>query len=158
MPVPALVAARPSRSTSLIHRLTVNAVVLLVAALCLVAAPGHQQEARSSQGPATPVVSPRIVKTATTARRIQTVLSIARASERLRLLQAAVLERAIKESKSGVSGLPPMVLSVLALAVSRLLAMDQVLGVSAGHAETLRCIEALLDHIEEGGPLLADFA
>jgi AcrR family transcriptional regulator len=83
---------------------------------------------------------------------------IARASERLRLLQAAVLERAIKESKSGVSGLPPMVLSVLALAVSRLLAMDQVLGVSAGHAETLRCIEALLDHIEEGGPLLADFA
>ena len=83
---------------------------------------------------------------------------IARASERLRLLQAAVLERAIKESKSGVSGLPPMVLSVLALAVSRLLAMDQVLGVSAGHAETLRCIEALLDHIEEGAPLLADFA
>ena len=85
MPVPALVAARPSRSTSLLHRLTVNAVVLLVAALCLVAAPGHQPgqlEARSSQGSApAPVVSPKIVNTATTARRIQTVLSIARAQK-----------------------------------------------------------------------------
>jgi AcrR family transcriptional regulator len=77
---------------------------------------------------------------------------IARASERLRLLQAAVLERAIAEAKGRESPLPPMVLSVLALAVSRLLAMDGVMGVSAGHEETLRCIEDFLDQIEDGAP------
>jgi AcrR family transcriptional regulator len=78
---------------------------------------------------------------------------IARASERFRLLQAALLERAIEEAKGGTTQLPPMVLSVLALAVSRLLAMDSVMGVALGHEETLRTIEAFLDYIEDGHPL-----
>jgi hypothetical protein len=43
-----------------------------------------------------------------------------------------------------------MVLSVLALAVSRLLAMDHVMGVSLGREETLSCIETLIGHIEVG--------
>ncbi len=70
---------------------------------------------------------------------------IARASERFRLLQAALLERALGE---GSAALPPMVLSVLALAVSRLLAMDAVMGVTTGREETLRAIEGFLDLIE----------
>lgn len=77
---------------------------------------------------------------------------IARASERFRLLQAAMLERTLSD-RQDESPLPPMVLSVLALALSRLLAMDRVMGVDAGHDETLRCVEALIDHIEDRKPL-----
>lgn len=77
---------------------------------------------------------------------------IARASERLRMLQAAVVERAIADAGGRSAPLPPMVVSVLALAVSRLLAMDGVMGVSLGHEETLRSVEALIDHIETGTP------
>lgn len=86
---------------------------------------------------------------------------IARASKRLRLLQAAVIERALAESNGGAesdgraSPLPPIILSVLALAVSRLLAMDSVLGVDCGHEETLGWIEALIAHVEDGAPLPA---
>lgn len=77
---------------------------------------------------------------------------MARASERFRLLQAALLERAIAQSGGGGSQPPPMVLSVLALAVSRLLAMDSVLGVATGHEETLQWIGGFLDTIEEQCP------
>lgn len=83
---------------------------------------------------------------------------IARASERLRLLQAAVFERAIGESGGCSTPLPPIVLSVLALAVSRLLAMDGVLGVGGGRDETLRWIEAYIAHIEEDAPLPAPYS
>jgi AcrR family transcriptional regulator len=77
---------------------------------------------------------------------------IARASERFRLLQSAVLERTIDAAGANATRLPPMFLSVLALAISRLLAMDTVMGVTAGHEETLRWIEAFIDHIEDGRP------
>jgi AcrR family transcriptional regulator len=80
---------------------------------------------------------------------------IARASERFRLLQAAMFERAVREA-GGTAPLPPMVASVLALALSRLLAMDSVLGVSTGHVETIRTIEAFLHAIEEGRPFEPD--
>lgn len=78
---------------------------------------------------------------------------IARASGRLRMLQAAVIERTLADAGGKPVPIPPMVLSVLALAVSRLLAMDGVMGVSLGHDETLRSIEALIDHVELGTPL-----
>ncbi|MCW1428955.1 TetR/AcrR family transcriptional regulator [Novosphingobium sp. JCM 18896] len=80
---------------------------------------------------------------------------IARASKRLRLLQSAVIERAVAESGSDGAPLSPIILSVLALAVSRLLAMDSVLGVDCGHEETLGWIEALIAHVEDGAPLPA---
>jgi AcrR family transcriptional regulator len=74
---------------------------------------------------------------------------IARASERFRLLQAAAFERAARDAGKKPP-LPPLVVAVLSLAVSRLLAMDRVLGVSSGHEETLREINALLASIEAG--------
>lgn len=77
---------------------------------------------------------------------------IARASERLRLFQSALLERAVEEAEGRRTPVPPMVLSVLALALSRLLAMDSVMGVSSGRDETLRWVEAFIDHIEDGKP------
>jgi AcrR family transcriptional regulator len=67
---------------------------------------------------------------------------MARASTRFRLVQAGLL--------IGDAVPPPMVLSVLALAVSRLLAMDSVLGVATGHDETLRWIDSLLDKFDSG--------
>jgi TetR/AcrR family transcriptional regulator len=76
---------------------------------------------------------------------------IARASERFRLLQAAMFERAVGGS-GGTPALSPMFVSVVALALSRLLAMDSVLGVSAGHDETLRAIDAFLASVETERP------
>ena len=79
-------------------------------------------------------------------------IEMARASERFRLLQAALLERKLSEAGGDATQPPPMVVSVLALAVSRLLAMDSVLGVATGHGETLQWIEAFLDTIEGSNP------
>jgi AcrR family transcriptional regulator len=72
---------------------------------------------------------------------------IARASERFRLLQAAAFERAARDA-GREPPLPPLVAAVLSLALSRLLAMDRVLGVSSGHEETLREIGAMLAALE----------
>lgn len=82
---------------------------------------------------------------------------IARASERFRLLQAAMLERTLAENRGDATSLPPIVLSVLALAVSRLLAMDSVMGVTLGHKETIEAIRIFLDYIEDGQPLADTF-
>jgi AcrR family transcriptional regulator len=74
---------------------------------------------------------------------------IARSSERSRRLQAAIIEKAFQDA--GVPApFPPIFLSLVMTAISRLLAMDNVLGVSAGHPETLRCIEELLRPLENG--------
>lgn len=75
---------------------------------------------------------------------------IARASERFRLLQAAVFERAAREAGGGAGPLAPMAVATLALALSRLLAMDSVMGVTAGHAETLDSVDAFLQAVEPG--------
>ncbi len=77
---------------------------------------------------------------------------IARASQRLRLLQSAVIGRAVEEAGNRGAQLPPMVLSILTLAVSRLLAMDAVLGVDSGHDETLLWIDAFIAYVEDGAP------
>jgi hypothetical protein len=50
-----------------------------------------------------------------------------------------------------------MFVAVVSLALSRLLAMDTVLGISLGHDETRACIEGFLRSIEDGGtPLDGD--
>ena len=81
MPVPALVAARPSRSTSvnrrsapLLLQLGVHALVLVLAALLLVAAPS----APGRPSGAAPVVEPEIEQVATVRDRIRTALRIAK--------------------------------------------------------------------------------
>ncbi len=76
---------------------------------------------------------------------------IARSSEKSRKLQAAIIEKALHESGVNLPAWPPIVLSLVMTAISRLLAMDNVLGVSAGHAEALSCMEDLLRMIETVG-------
>jgi len=73
---------------------------------------------------------------------------IARSSERSRKLEAALLERCLRDTPLDRTELPPMFLSLVMTAISRLLAMDSVLGVSAGHAETAACMEAFLAQVE----------
>ena len=77
---------------------------------------------------------------------------IARASERFRLLQAAMFERSVAETQARGAALPPLVVAVLSLALSRLLAMDTVLGISLGHDETRAVVETFLQSIEGGAP------
>jgi cell wall-associated NlpC family hydrolase len=85
MPVPALVAVRPTSSGSRTtpHRIAlnvaVNTLVLALAALVLVANP---TTARSQGAPSkAPVVQPHIKKVATTRSKIRSALSIARAQK-----------------------------------------------------------------------------
>jgi cell wall-associated NlpC family hydrolase len=89
MPVPALVAVRPTvsgpASTSIsalrtVHRIAVNALVLALMALLLVAHPqGARTQGTAPAQPAQqPVVTPKITRVATTATRIRSALSIAR--------------------------------------------------------------------------------
>jgi hypothetical protein len=73
---------------------------------------------------------------------------IARSSERSRKLEAALLERCLRGTDLDKAGLPPMFVSLVMTAISRLLAMDSVLGVSAGHAEAAACMEAFLAQVE----------
>ena len=60
---------------------------------------------------------------------------IARASQRSRIAQAIAFEQAISRFPKKVSDLPPQFLSLLMTATARLMSMDHVLGVTAGHAE-----------------------
>ncbi len=87
MPVPALVAVRPTTSgsrtsflgTQLLLKVAVNALVLALAALMLVANP---TTTRSQGAPSkAPVVQPEIRKVATTRTRIRSALNIARAQK-----------------------------------------------------------------------------
>ena len=73
---------------------------------------------------------------------------IARSSERSRKLQAAILERALKSARIGTDAMPPILLSLMMTAISRLLAMDNVLGVTAGHSEAAAYIESFLKQLE----------
>ncbi len=81
MPVPALVAARPSRTTSisstLLPKLAVNAVVLLLAALVLVAQPARPAGQAHSSGRA-PVVGAEVRTVAAVTTRVRSALRIAR--------------------------------------------------------------------------------
>src|SRR5690242_4787864 len=88
MPVPALVAVRPtsgpatsSTTLQIGRRIAVNALVLALMALLLVAHPQAsrpQSAAPAGSGHAAPVVAPRIKHVATQATRIRSALAIVR--------------------------------------------------------------------------------
>ena len=80
---------------------------------------------------------------------------LANSSERSRRLQAAIIDKAFRAAEVDTGGIPPMLISLFLTAVSRLLAMDKALGVTAGHAEAAAFVEALLQRIEAGEPPFA---
>jgi len=75
-------------------------------------------------------------------------VEIARYGERFRELQAEGLTEALKRRGSDAERIPDVTLSVLLTSVSVVLGMEQALGMSAGHAETINVVERYLGDLE----------
>jgi len=80
---------------------------------------------------------------------------IARYSELFRVGQRAAAEKVLAGTRYDVSRIPPVVVSVLMTSISRVVVMEEALGVTSGHAETIELVEWCLGLIEkepEGRP------
>ena len=73
---------------------------------------------------------------------------IAYYAERFRDEQRKALTAALERYGVDASGVPPIVWTVFATSVSRVMVMEQALGMSAGHAETLEFVEGYLRQLE----------
>lgn len=73
---------------------------------------------------------------------------IADYAERFRAEQNTVLTAALARYGADVSDVPPVVWTVIATSVSRVLVMEQALGMSAGHAEAWAFCERWLRRLE----------
>lgn len=69
---------------------------------------------------------------------------IARAAERIRILQSDTIARMLKANGIETKDYPAIGISMLMVAVSRNLALEQTLGISGGHAEVLEIMERFL--------------
>jgi AcrR family transcriptional regulator len=76
---------------------------------------------------------------------------IAYYAERFREEQQKALSAVLQRYEVDPAQVPPLVWSVLMTSVSRVLVMEQALGVSAGHGETVEFVERYL-HRLEGDP------
>ncbi|MGB6205422.1 TetR/AcrR family transcriptional regulator [Mycobacterium sp.] len=76
---------------------------------------------------------------------------IAYYAERFREEQQKALSTVLRRYGADAAEVPPLVWSVLMTSVSRVLVMEQVLGMSAGHAETVGFVERYLLRLE-GAP------
>jgi AcrR family transcriptional regulator len=73
---------------------------------------------------------------------------IAYYAERFREEQQKALSTVLQRYGKTAAEVPPLVWSVLMTSVSRVLVMEQALGMSAGHAETVEFVERYLDRLE----------
>jgi AcrR family transcriptional regulator len=73
---------------------------------------------------------------------------IARYANRFRESQAAGVAEALRRDGRGAEPFPPIVLSLLLTSVSVVLVMEQTLGVSMGHDETIELIERYVDRLD----------
>ena len=76
---------------------------------------------------------------------------IASYAERFRRFQAAALPPILDKYGIDPEALPPLALLVLMSSVSRVLVMEETLGVTAGHAETNALVERFLAQYEGDG-------
>ena len=72
---------------------------------------------------------------------------IARSAERTRSLYVAVLTRAMEDRGMNMQAYPPVAMAILMDGAARVINTDRILGASAGHVETVRFIEELLDQM-----------
>jgi AcrR family transcriptional regulator len=77
---------------------------------------------------------------------------IARYAERFRVQQIEALQAVLARSGVDPQPLSAVVLSVLVTSVSRVLVMEQALGMSAGHADTVELVERCLRQLGEPSP------
>ncbi len=83
------------------------------------------------------------------ARAYRALLSrIARYAERFRAAQLEALPGLLERHGLSPDTCPPAVLAVLLASVSRMVVMEQALGMSIGHAETLAFVERHLSELE----------
>src|SRR6201995_790172 len=80
---------------------------------------------------------------------------IARYAELLRAAQLEALPGILQRDGAAAQAYPPEVLAVLLTGVSRVLVMEQMLGVSLGHAQTRELVERYLRELE-GNRVTAD--
>jgi len=73
---------------------------------------------------------------------------IARYSELFRVGQQAAAEQVLARTEYDVSRIPAVVVSVLMTSISRVVVMEESLGVTAGHAETVELIDWCLGVLE----------
>ena len=73
---------------------------------------------------------------------------IAYYAERFRDEQSKAVASALQRYGTSVDELPPLVAIVLMMGVSQLLVIEQTLGMSAGHAETVAIVERYLRRLE----------
>jgi len=79
-------------------------------------------------------------------------VEIARYAERFREQQAAGLSTALQRHGIDPATVPPIVLAVLLTSVSVVLVMEQALGMSAGHVETIALVDRYLRELEPERP------
>jgi TetR/AcrR family transcriptional regulator len=72
----------------------------------------------------------------------------ARYGERFREEERRVVSEALRRYGADVTDVPPVVWAVFATSLSRMLVMEQALGMSTGHAETLAFCEQWLRQLE----------
>jgi len=73
---------------------------------------------------------------------------IARYAERFRADQAEALSALAERYGFNTAECPPAVLALIMTSISRVISMEQALGMSAGHAETLAFVEQYLQRLE----------
>jgi AcrR family transcriptional regulator len=74
---------------------------------------------------------------------------IALYAEKFRAAEIAAMTRVMKEQPIDLDEFPPPVLAVLLASAARMIVMEQSLGMSGGHAETLGFIQKYLDQLEK---------
>jgi AcrR family transcriptional regulator len=73
---------------------------------------------------------------------------IARYAEQFRAAELAAMPALVERYQLAAPGISPDVVAVLMASLSRMIVMEQSLGMSGGHAETLAFVEAQLDRLE----------
>jgi TetR/AcrR family transcriptional regulator len=74
---------------------------------------------------------------------------LARATERMRMIQDRIVSHAYSTLKAAPGEYPPHILSFLIMCVGRALTLERSLGVTAGHAEVISFMEDLLSRLQE---------
>jgi TetR/AcrR family transcriptional regulator len=78
---------------------------------------------------------------------------IAASAERFRAAQLSGLEAALEHAEVDLGHVPPIVLAVLMTSLSTFLVIErETLGMTSGHAETVRVVEELLGRVEGPRP------
>jgi hypothetical protein len=74
--------------------------------------------------------------------------AVARYAERYRAAQLRAITAALEASSVPAEQLPPVVALLLMTGLSQVLSLEEVLGISAGHKETVAYVRALIDRLE----------